>query len=43
MCFFDREPVPGPQEREARMFLGSTIWPLEESRVVSIRKTLVRS
>src|SRR6266571_4476954 len=35
--------VPGPQAREVRMALGRTIWPLVESRVVSIGKTPVRS
>src|SRR5450759_5631148 len=34
--------VPGPHAREARMVLGRTIWPLVESRVVSIGKTPVR-
>src|ERR1700686_5009456 len=34
--------VPGPQALETRMFLGRIIWPLVESRVVSIGKTPVR-
>lgn len=34
--------VPGPQAREASMFLGSMIRPLEESLVVSIGETPVR-
>src|ERR1019366_6646205 len=34
--------VPGPHAREMRIVLGRTIWPLVESRVVSIGKTPVR-
>jgi hypothetical protein len=34
--------VPGPQARESRIPLGRMIWPLVESRVVSIGKTSVR-
>ena len=34
--FFDCELSPGTQAREVRMFLGSTIWPLVDSRVLSM-------
>ncbi len=32
----DRDSVPGPQAREARLPLGGTLCPLVESRVVSL-------